>query len=119
MNTTINIKRIYEQPLPEDGYRVLVDRLWPRGITKEKAAIDEWNKAVAPSNELRKWFGHQAVLFEAFKKQYNTELLLQTAELKRLKEIGTKQNLTLLYAARDAHINHAIILLEAIKLNLI
>lgn len=115
MKHSIKIKRIYELPLQEDGYRVLVDRLWPRGLTKEKAAIDEWNKDVAPSPELRKWFNHNAMVFETFKKKYLLELNVKTAELKKLKEIAIDQNVTLLYAAHDTHINHAIILLEAIK----
>ncbi|MBS1488255.1 MAG: DUF488 domain-containing protein [Bacteroidetes bacterium] len=111
----MKIKRIYDQPETEDGYRVLIDRLWPRGISKEKATIDEWNKEVTPSTELRKWFGHKPELFEKFKGLYKEELKTKKDELKRLKAIANKQNLTLLYGAKDPHINHAVILLEVLK----
>lgn len=111
----VNIKRIYEKPGPEDGYRMLVDRLWPRGISKEEAAIDEWNKDIAPTTALRKWFGHQPERFEAFAKRYKTELSAKTDELKRIKAIARHQNLTLLYGAKDPHINQAAVLLEVLK----
>ncbi|MBK6610332.1 MAG: DUF488 domain-containing protein [Sphingobacteriales bacterium] len=112
----IKIKRIYEKPSSDDGYRVLVDRLWPRGLSKENAALDEWNKNIAPSPELRKWFGHKANNFNYFAEQYKAELNTKTEELKRLKSIATTQNLTLLYAAKDEKINHAIILLNEINI---
>ena len=111
----INIKRIYETPLVEDGYRMLVDRLWPRGLKKEDAAIDEWNKIIAPSTELRKWFGHKAENFERFTEAYKIELRAKLEELERIKSIAKTQNLTLLYAAKDKKINHARILLSVIK----
>lgn len=112
---TIQIKRIYEERLPSDGYRILVDRLWPRGLTKEKAYIDEWNKNIAPSAELRKWFHHQPEEFEQFSKLYKQELSTHEQELKRLKEIAGNQPLTLLYAARDTQVNHARVLEEVLK----
>lgn len=111
----MKIKRIYDSPEPGDGYRVLIDRLWPRGVSKEKAMIDEWNKTIAPSAGLRKWFGHKPELFNEFKKRYKNELRSATEELKRLKSIARKQNLTLLYAAKDPEINHATVLLEVLK----
>ncbi len=110
----MKIKRIYESPEPEDGYRMLVDRLWPRGLKKEKAFIDEWNKNIAPSPELRKWFGHKPENFKQFSKLYTTELKTKAAELKRIKSIQKNQNLTLLYAAKDTQINHAAVLLKVL-----
>ena len=111
----MKIKRIYEEPNKNDGYRVLIDRVWPRGVSKEFAALDEWNKAVTPSVELRKWFGHDPLRFEEFKMLYQKELKYQHEELKRLKSIADTQNLTLLYAAKDPQINHATILLDVLK----
>lgn len=111
----IKIKRIYETPLVEDGFRMLVDRLWPRGLKKENAAIDEWNKIIAPSTELRKWFGHKYENFERFTEAYKIELKSKPEQLERIKSIAETQNLTLLYAAKDEKINHARILLSVIK----
>lgn len=115
MNKKMMIKRIYEAPLVEDGYRMLVDRLWPRGLKKANAAIDEWNKEIAPSTELRKWFGHKAGNLERFTEAYKIELSAKSAELKRIRFIAKTQNLTLLYAAKDEKINHARVLLEVLK----
>lgn len=115
MKFAICTKRIYETPSEEDGYRVLVDKLWPRGIRKIDAKLDEWNKAITPSTELRKWFHHDAAKFEEFKKLYKAELQQQKKELARLKSIATKQNVTLVYAAKNPSINHAIILQEVIE----
>lgn len=111
----IKTKRIYEEPDAGDGYRVLVDRLWPRGISKEKAQLDEWNKDIAPSTELRKWFGHQPELFETFKQRYTAELKVHIIELQRLKAISEKQNLCLLYAAKDQENNQAVVLAAILK----
>lgn len=110
MSNSIKIKRIYAEPSPEDGYRILVDRLWPRGMTKEAAHINEWNKTIAPSTELRKWFGHQMEHFAEFEKEYKQELKTHTEELHRIKNISETQNLTLLYAAKSETVNHAIVL---------
>lgn len=112
---TIKIKRIYEKAEKDDGYRMFVDRLWARGLTKEKAALDEWNKTIAPSGELRTWFGHKPEKFKAFTRLYAAELKNKPEELKRLITIAKKQNLTLLYAARDEKNNHAIVLLDALQ----
>lgn len=111
---TITIKRIYEESTVTDGYRMLVDRLWPRGLTKEAAAINEWNKQIAPSAELRKWFGHKAEKFKQFSERYKAELLSNAQELQRLQTIAQKQNLTLLYAAKDEKINQAVVLLDVL-----
>jgi uncharacterized protein YeaO (DUF488 family) len=111
------IKRAYEPPAPEDGLRVLVDRLWPRGLSKEAAAIDEWRKDVAPSSELRKWFGHDPKRWATFKARYREELRTpeRSAGLEHLRALGREQSVTLLFAARDETHNHAAALLEVLK----
>ncbi len=112
----IKIKRVYEKPAKEDGWRVLVDRLWPRGMTKEAAHLDAWIKDVAPSDALRKWFGHEPEKWSAFQKKYRAELAEKKkllAELKKMaKEHGT---LTLLFGARDIEHNEAIVLADILK----
>lgn len=112
----IHVKRVYETPKKEDGYRVLVDRLWPRGMKKEAAKIDLWMKDVAPSDALRKSFHHDAMKWPIFEKKYQAELKNKKdslAELKKLeKEHGT---LTLLFGARDPEHNQAIIIAKALS----
>jgi uncharacterized protein YeaO (DUF488 family) len=112
----IKIKRVYEKPAKDDGWRVLVDRLWPRGMTKEAAHLDAWIKDVAPSDALRKWFGHEPEKWSAFQKKYRAELAEKKellAELKKMaKEHGT---LTLLFGARDIEHNEAIVLADILK----
>lgn len=110
MMKTICIKRIYDEPAENDGYRVLVDKLWPRGVTKLRANLDEWNKEVAPSTALRKWFDHKAERFEEFSLRYQEELLLKEEELNRLRTIAETEPISLLYAAKNPKINHAIVL---------
>lgn len=112
---TIKIKRVYEAAEKTDGYRILVDRLWPRGLKKEDVPYDEWNKDITPSTALRKWFGHKAENFARFAELYRAELKGKTSELQRIKAIANTQPITLLYAAKDKNINHAKILLEAIQ----
>ncbi len=107
---SIKIKRIYEAPTANDGYRILVDRLWPRGISKEHAKIDEWIKEIAPSTELRKWFNHQPELFPEFSKKYKSELQQQKAALQHILDIAKKQSVCLLYGAKDEHYNQAVVL---------
>lgn len=112
---TINIKRIYESPSIEDGYRILVDRLWPRGISKDKAKIDEWAKNIAPSTELRKEFHQDPQLSAEFKMKYTTELEKNeqiTDFLDHIKIKLQETNITFLYAAKDREYNHAVILKE-------
>lgn len=111
----VKTKRIYEDPSEDDGYRVLVDRLWPRGIKKQNVRIDEWNKEIAPSTQLRKWFAHRPELFEEFTKLYNQELEAKTKELDRLREIATSTNLTLLTAKKDPVANHARVLAKILS----
>jgi len=106
----LTIKRVYEIPTLADGYRVLVDRLWPRGLTKERAAVDCWLKAIAPSSELRQWFNHDAAKFDEFAARYTSELA-QNSSLPTMRELIAKHpSLTLIYAAKDPRINHAAVL---------
>jgi uncharacterized protein YeaO (DUF488 family) len=108
------IKRIYEKPVRRDGYRVLVDRIWPRGVKKEGAALDEWLRDIAPSTELREWFAHEPERWSAFRDRYLFELRANAPLLKALRERAGRQRVTLLYAARDKKMNHAVILEEAL-----
>jgi len=113
---TFKIKRIYDQPNKKDGFRVLVDRLWPRGVKKEDAAIDLWAKDVAPSPTLRKWFNHEPDKFAEFSDRYLAELLEnETVESVRPTDADT---VTLLYAARDEVHNHAIVLQQFLSATL-
>ncbi|MDT6941578.1 DUF488 domain-containing protein [Brucella pseudogrignonensis] len=112
---TISIKRIYEAPAPEDGFRLLVDRVWPRGMTKEKAAIDLWDKGIAPSSELRKWFNHEPAKWDAFQMKYRVELATKEDALKRLLEASAGKPITLLYGAKDEQHNQAIVLRDFLK----
>lgn len=111
----IKIKRAYENPADDDGIRVLVDRLWPRGISKEKLKVDYWLKEVAPSNELRKWFHHESGKFEDFKIKYKKEL--QPNQLQQLIELkeGPGEVLTLVYGAKDEKANQAVVLKEILE----
>jgi uncharacterized protein YeaO (DUF488 family) len=106
----IQIKRVYEKPDPKDGFRILVDRLWPRGLTKEKAAVDLWLKDIAPSTELRKWFGHDPEKWKEFQKKYLKELKENKEAVDTLKEHLKKGTVTLLYAAKDEAHNEAQVL---------
>ncbi|WP_322549874.1 DUF488 domain-containing protein [Flavobacterium psychraquaticum] len=106
----IVIKRVYEEASENDGYRILVDRLWPRGISREKVNIDEWDKNIAPSTEHRKWFDHKEERFQEFTIRYKEELLKQEEELNRVRKIAATEKVTLLYGAKNQEINHAVIL---------
>ncbi len=108
----IRIKRIYDPPAPDDGRRVLVDRLWPRGIAKDEARLDEWLKELAPSDELRKWFGHDPAKWDEFRARYRTELKSRPELLVQLRAAANKGTVTLLYAAKDTEHNNAVVLKE-------
>ncbi len=108
--STYTIKRIYDEPTKDDGYRVLVDRLWPRGVSKERAALDSWNKDIAPSPDLRTWFGHKPENFEEFAVRYREELKNNPAVAEFKKEAEKHAKVMLLYAAHDPKINQAVIL---------
>jgi uncharacterized protein YeaO (DUF488 family) len=106
----IRTKRIYEEPSEDDGTRVLVDRLWPRGFSKEKASLDRWEKDLAPSNELRRWFGHDPAKWEEFLRRYRAELVGKEEALARLRREADEGTVTLLYAAKDEEHNNAVAL---------
>lgn len=105
----IKLKRVYEPPSPQDGLRVLVDRLWPRGLTKERAAVDVWAKDVAPSTQLRKWFGHDPARWRQFQIRYRKELAENVETFQQLKQKCAGQDVTLLYGARDVQHNEAVV----------
>jgi len=111
----IQLKRIYEPYSKEDGYRILVDRLWPRGFTKEKAALDLWLKEIAPSTELRKWFGHDPEKWKEFQKKYRIELKQNKEALDRLRDYIKKGKVTLLYGAKDEEHNEAQVIKDFIS----
>ena len=105
----VRIKRIYEPASENDGLRILVDRVWPRGISRYDAQIDSWDKEIAPSTELRKWFGHRPERWKEFQQRYRAELKANTA-LDELRALTRRRRVTLLYAARDTDHNHAVVL---------
>ncbi|OQD50713.1 MarR family transcriptional regulator [Enterobacter cancerogenus] len=111
----IQCKRVYEQASPDDGYRVLVDRLWPRGVKKTDLAYDEWCKTLTPSSALRKDFHSKAIDFKAFTKAYKEELAQHKDEGQRLAALAKKQTLTLLYGAKDKEQNHALVLADWLR----
>ena len=111
----IRTKRVYEPPASEDGTRVLVDRLWPRGLSKDEARIDWWARELAPSDKLRRWFGHSPPRFRQFVERYKLELNSGEAAA-RLRALAARQTLTLVYAARDERHNNARALVEILKL---
>lgn len=107
---TLQIKRVYEDPAPSDGFRVLVDRLWPRGMTHERADLDEWLKDIAPSPQLRTWWGHNPATMEEFAHRYDAELDHNPAVETLEKLMKAHPTVTLVYAAKDPKVNHALIL---------
>ena len=114
MRAQIQIKRVYEDISADDGFRVLVDRLWPRGISKERAKLADWWKDIAPSPELRTWFGHKAERFAEFTEKYRAELSIGTAAPTHMatvaEHLAAGENVTLLYGAKDPAINQAVVL---------
>jgi uncharacterized protein YeaO (DUF488 family) len=112
---TLKLKRVYEKPEKSDGARILVDRLWPRGLTKEKAALDLWLKEIAPSTELRKWFGHDPKKWRSFRGRYQTELKRDPDNLKLIEDKARAGTVTLLYGARDQEHNEAVVLKQLLE----
>jgi uncharacterized protein YeaO (DUF488 family) len=108
----IRIKRAYEPAESSDGYRVLIDRLWPRGVTRERARLDEWVQELAPSAELRRWFGHDPVRFGEFRRRYAEELSAHEEKLRELRRRARKNTLTIVHGARDTEHNDAVVLAE-------
>lgn len=111
----IKIKRVYEKPAKDDGSRILVDRLWPRGLTKEKASVDLWLKEIAPSTELRKWFGHDPEKWNRFRRRYETEIRNKDDVIEILKGKASQGTITLIYAARDEKHNEARVLKQFLE----
>lgn len=111
----IKIKRIYEEASPDDGYRVLVDRLWPRGIKKENAKVDLWVKNLAPTTELRKWFAHDVNKWSEFKTRYSVELSSNPEFNSFFQQIKDKASVTLLFGAKDVEHNNAAVMLQVLK----
>jgi uncharacterized protein YeaO (DUF488 family) len=112
---SLTIKRAYEEPSPSDGTRILVDRLWPRGLTKAKAKIDLWLKDIAPSTELRKWFAHDPAKWPEFQSRYKDELKQHKEQLDLLKQKAAQGSVTLIYGARDQEHNEAAVLLKLLQ----
>lgn len=106
----LRLKRIYEPADPDDGARILVDRLWPRGISKAKAALDDWMKDIAPSAELRQWFGHDPQRWPQFQQRYEAELREHAEALDRIRNLAKTKTVTLLYGDRDEEHNDAVVL---------
>jgi uncharacterized protein YeaO (DUF488 family) len=113
----IAIKRVYDQPTPDDGPRVLVDRLWPRGLSKERAQLDHWLRDVAPSDGLRRWYGHDPAKWDEFRQRYEAELSAgaAAAALDRLRELARQGRLTLVFGARDATHSNAAVLRDVLS----
>lgn len=114
---SLKIKRIYEDYDKNDGYRILVDKLWPRGVKKEDAHLDSWNKEIAPSTELRKWYNHDKDKFPLFKDRYEDELKNKPEEVGKILDILHEEKVTLLYGAKDPENNHAIVLRDYLNQN--
>jgi uncharacterized protein YeaO (DUF488 family) len=110
----LRLKRVYEPPSPEDGVRILVDRLWPRGLTKAHAAVDRWLKEIAPSTELRQWFGHDPVRWPEFRRRYAEELHQNIAVLNEIRELARHKTITLVFGAHDDEHNDAVVLREVL-----
>jgi uncharacterized protein YeaO (DUF488 family) len=113
--SAVRVKRVYETPCPDDGVRVLVDRVWPRGLSKEEAKIDHWLKEVAPSTALRQWFGHDPARWTEFRRRYRAELEQNSEPLESLRSLIRGQPATLLYGARDEQHNQAVVLVEILR----
>ncbi len=111
----VKIKRVYEPAANTDGYRILIDRLWPRGLSKERARVDKWLKEVAPSTELRKWFNHEPEKWEAFREKYYAELSGSPTFTELQEDIHRHKTVTLLYGARDEQHNDAVALEQFLK----
>lgn len=111
----IRLKRAYEPASPSDGDRVLIDRLWPRGVSKEQAKLDEWEKELAPSTELRKWFGHEPSRFDEFRRRYIDQLRGERSRLSALRRRAREGTLTLVYSAHDEEHNDAVVLADVLR----
>ncbi|MGO1751243.1 MULTISPECIES: DUF488 domain-containing protein [Psychroflexus] len=113
----IILKRVYDDASQNDGYRMLIDRVWPRGVSKEDANLDEWNKEIAPSTDLRKWFDHDDEKFDEFKVKYKKELKENSEDVKRINKIRKDHQLCLLFGAKNEESNQAVVLKEYLENN--
>jgi uncharacterized protein YeaO (DUF488 family) len=111
----VQAKRAYEPAANSDGYRVLIDRIWPRGVSREEAHLDEWARELAPSTKLRRWFGHDPARFDEFRRRYTAELADQEHKLRELRRRAREGALTLVYGARDTDHNDAVVLAEVLR----
>jgi uncharacterized protein YeaO (DUF488 family) len=111
----VRLKRAYDPATPADGYRVLIDRLWPRGVSRERANLDAWEKELAPSKQLREWFGHEPRRFDEFRRRYLDELRSQRSALTVLRRRARTGTVTLVYAAGDEEHNDAVVLAEVLR----
>ena len=111
----LRLKRAYDPASASDGYRVLIDRLWPRGVSKQQAKLDEWEKELAPSTELRQWFGHEPDRFAEFRRRYVGELRGQRPRLAELRRRAREGTLTLVYSAHDSEHNDAVVLADVLR----
>lgn len=115
MPLDVRAKRVYDDAEPGDGYRVLIDHIWPRGVSKERARLDEWARELAPSDDLRKWFDHLPERFPEFRKRYRKELASRSETVDELRARARKGRLTIVYAARDEEHNNAVVLAELVR----
>jgi uncharacterized protein YeaO (DUF488 family) len=115
MAIDVRAKRAYDEAETGDGYRVLIDHVWPRGVSRERAHLDEWARELAPSDELRKWFDHVPERFGEFRTRYRTELAAQSERIEELRRRAKTGPLTIVYAARDTEHNNAVVLAELIR----
>lgn len=115
MARDVRIKRIYDPVEADDGYRVLIDHVWPRGVSKERAGLDEWARELAPSDELRRWFDHVPARFEEFRARYRDELAGQAPRIEELRARAGESPVTILYAARDREHNNAVVVGELVR----
>ena len=115
MRETLGLKRVYDAPEADDGYRVLIDAVWPRGVTRERAALDEWARDLAPSDALRRWFAHDPAKFGEFPRRYREELDGHREHVDALRRRALDGPVTVLYGARDREHNNAVVLLELLR----
>jgi uncharacterized protein YeaO (DUF488 family) len=111
----VRLKRVYDPAASSDGYRVQIDRLWPRGVSRNRAQLDEWARELSPSTELRQWFGHEPSRFEEFRRRYTEELRHQRPRIAELRRRAREGTLTLVYSAHDAQHNDAVVLADVLR----
>jgi uncharacterized protein YeaO (DUF488 family) len=115
MTLDVRAKRIYDPPDDRDGYRILIDHIWPRGVSRDRACLDEWARELAPSAQLRKWFDHRPDRFAQFRARYRDELIAHADRVNELRSRATNSRVTVLYAARDREHNNAVVLTELLR----